>query len=77
MSTIILTLDEIEEAYNYIDHIHDGIIDELASLEGDNWGCPVEGSEEIRAILRRLSDAGFTFLDDLNTLIEKKKNDIR
>lgn len=65
MSTVILTSEELEDAYNSLDHLHEGIIDLLATLEGSNWGCPVEGTEEIRAVLRRLSDAGFPFLEDL------------
>jgi hypothetical protein len=76
MSTTILTLDEFKAARSYIDHIHEGCIDELASLEGDNWGCPVEGTEERRAILKKLCDLGFPFLDNLDKLIELKEKQV-
>jgi hypothetical protein len=75
MSTTILSLDELESAYNHIDHIHEGIIDELASLEGGNWGCPVEGTEEIRAIMSRLSIQLFPILSDLDKMIKLKRDD--
>lgn len=72
MSTTILTLEELQEARNIIDHLHEGVIDECAMLEGDNWGCPTEGTEEIRAVLKELSDMGWPFLEKLDKLIEMK-----
>ncbi len=61
---------DIRDLYNALDNLHAGAIDTLAGLEGGNWGCPVEGTEEIRAILAEISDRGFPMLEAIEKLAE-------
>lgn len=70
MSCVILTLEELIDARNTIDHLHEGVIDLAVVLESGNWGLPAEGTEEIRGVLARLGDIGFSFLEDLDKYIE-------
>jgi hypothetical protein len=74
MSTTILTLEELQDARYSFEHLHEGIIDLLASLESDNWGCPVEETEAIRDTLANLADDGFDFLLNLGKYIEWWEN---
>lgn len=72
--TTIPSIDEFEDAYSSLDNLHSCIIDELASLEGDNWGCPSDDlTEEVHILMQRLSKDLFPILDDLQKLIELKK----
>lgn len=70
MSTTILSLEELQNARDSFDHLHEGCIDLCATLESGNYGCPVEGTEEIRKILGFLSGIGFPFLKVLDQYIE-------
>lgn len=73
MSTTIFDIDELELLRGYFDYLHAGIIDQLVSFESDSWGCPVEGTEEIREYLEELSELGFQFEEKLDKYIEWKK----
>ncbi len=60
--------EDIEDIYNTLDYFTDTLLNTLCDLESGNWGCPVNGTEELRSILREIIDPMMIALPKISEL---------